>query len=59
MSKHTMVALILMVVFTIILLLTGGRVDIQFLAWTIDSVRLSFALLGSMVVGVIIGILLK
>jgi uncharacterized integral membrane protein len=59
MSKHVIVALILMIVFVIVLLLTGGKVDIQFMAWTIDNVRLSFAMLGSMVVGVIIGILLK
>jgi hypothetical protein len=59
MSKHTIVALILMVFFVIVLLLTRGNVDIPILAWTIDNVRLSFALLGSMVVGVIIGILLK
>lgn len=59
MSKHVIAALILMIVFVIVLLLTGGRVDIQFLIWTIDNVRLSFAMLGSMVVGVIIGILLK
>ncbi len=59
MSKHVIVALILMVLFVIVLLLTGGKVDIQFLAWTIDNVRLSFAMLGSMVVGIIIGILLK
>jgi hypothetical protein len=59
MSKHVIVALILMVVFVIVLLLTGGRVDIQFMMWTIDNVRLSFAMLGSMVIGMIIGILLK
>ncbi|MFO7534992.1 MAG: hypothetical protein R6X19_04805 [Kiritimatiellia bacterium] len=59
MSKHTIVALVLMVVFVIVLLLTGGEVDIKFFAWTIDNVQVSFALLGSMVVGVIIGILLK
>jgi F0F1-type ATP synthase assembly protein I len=34
-------------------------VDIPILSWTIENVRLSFALLGSMVVGVVIGILLK
>lgn len=59
MSKHTIVALVLMVFFIIVLLLTRGSVDIPILAWTIEDVRLSFALLGSMVVGVIIGILLK
>jgi hypothetical protein len=59
MSKHTIVALVLMVFFVIVLLLARGSVDIPILAWTIDNVRLSFALLGSMVVGVIIGILLK
>jgi uncharacterized integral membrane protein len=59
MSKHVLVALILMVVFVVVLLLTGGRVDIQFLIWKINNVRLSFALLGSMVIGMIIGVLLK
>ncbi len=59
MSKHTIMALVLMVFFVIVLLLCRGSVDIPILAWTIDNVRLSFALLGSMVVGVVIGILLK
>jgi hypothetical protein len=59
MSKHVIVALFMIVLFVIVLLLTGGKVDIQFLMWKIDNVRLSFAMLGSMVVGMIIGILLK
>ena len=59
MSKHTIIALILMVFFVVVLLLARGYVDIPILAWTLNNVRLSFALLGSMVVGVIIGILLK
>ena len=59
MSKHTIIALIMMVFFVVVLLLARGSVDIPILAWTINNVRLSFALLGSMVVGVVIGILLK
>lgn len=59
MSKHTIIALILMVFFIVVLLLCRGTVDIPILNWTIENVRLSFALLGSMVVGVVIGILLK
>jgi uncharacterized integral membrane protein len=59
MSKHTIIALILMVFFIVVLLLCRGTVDIPILSWTIENVRLSFALLGSMVVGVVIGILLK
>lgn len=59
MSKHTIVALVLLVLFITVLLMTGGRVDIQFLAWQLDNVRLNFALLGSMVMGIIVGALLK
>ncbi len=59
MSKHTVVALVLLVLFVVVLLLVKGYVDIPILAWKMEDVRLSFALLGSMVMGVIVGALLK
>ena len=59
MSKHTIIALVLLIVFITVLLLVGGKVNIPILKLTIKDVPTNFALLGSMVVGVIIGALLK
>jgi hypothetical protein len=59
MSKHTIVALVLMVFFIVVLLLCRGTVDIPILTWQLEDVRLNFALLGSMVMGIIVGALLK
>jgi uncharacterized integral membrane protein len=59
MSKHTIIALILMVFFIVVLLLVKGKVDIPILAWRLDDVPTNFALLGSMITGTVIGALLK
>lgn len=59
MSKNVVIALVLMGLAIVVLLITQDKVDINLLGYKMDNVRASFAYLGWVVFGVLIGALLK
>ena len=59
MSKHVIIALLILALAIIVLIITKDRVDLNLLVYKANSIRASFAYFGWMVVGVLIGALLK
>ncbi len=59
MSKHVVIALLILALAIIVLIITKDRVDLNLLVHKVDDVRASFVYFGWMAIGVLIGALLK